>query len=307
MTTARAEMALPVHDQPSTPSDLPDRQTLSPAGQPGFAEVRPASLPPKVVPTWSEVRLYGQSSSRPRRRWRRRALITLVSLLLSGALTVTALMLLTPGVSDAEARVHASAAAHGATDPGGQVPALFAQSLVATEDSRFFSHHGIDSLGVLRAVSGPLRGGGDPGGSTLDQQLAKQLYTGGQGSAWDKVVQVSLAVKLDAAYSKQQILEMYAATVYFGNGYYGLAAAACGYFGVPPARLNDAQSTLLAGLPQAPSAYDPVTHLSLARSRQRHVLDRLVAVHTLTAAQADAVFSSPLHLATTAGANPTCR
>ena len=107
---------------------------------------------------------------------------------------------------------------------------------------------------------------------------------------------MTLAVKLDAAYSKQQILEMYASTVYFGGGFYGLTAAACGYFGQTPARLTATQATLLAGLPQAPSAYDPLTHLDLARSRQQHVLARLVATHALAANQAADIVRSPLGL-----------
>jgi membrane peptidoglycan carboxypeptidase len=102
--------------------------------------------------------------------------------------------------------------------------------------------------------------------------------------------------KLEARYSKQQILEMYLAAVYFGHGFYGLPAAARGYFEVAPSRLSWAQASLLAGLVQAPTAYDPYTHLDLARSRQRHVLDRLVATRVLTSGEADAAFAAPLGL-----------
>jgi len=167
--------------------------------------------------------------------------------------------------------------------------------VLATEDSRFFSHHGLDALGVLRAavagVSGARR---DFGGATLDQQLAKNLYT--RDDLASKVEQVVLSFKLEAQYTKNQILEMYLSEVYFGHGYYGLTAAAPGYFGVAPARLTWGQASVLAGLVQAPSAYDPYRHLALARSRQRHVLDRLVATKTLTVQQADEAYRSALNL-----------
>lgn len=232
-----------------------------------------------------------------RRRWCVRVLRVLVALTGVIIAAVGVVLAATPTVGDAEARVRAAASSHGSTDPGGRVPVAFASALIATEDSRFFHHHGIDPVGVARAAAGPFSGGGDQGGSTLDQQLAKQLY-GGRGSVLDKVEQVALAIKLDHTYSKQHILEMYAATVYFGNGYYGLTAAACGYFGATPARLTSAQSALLAGLPQAPSAYDPITHLRLARERQRHVIDRLVAVGAFSPARGRSVVAAPLHLMT---------
>jgi len=89
---------------------------------------------------------------------------------------------------------------------------------------------------------------------------------------------------------------MYLSAVYFGHGFYGLPAAARGYFATAPADLSWAQASMLAGLVQAPSAYDPYAHLDLARRRQRHVLDQLVATGTLTASQADTAFAAPLGL-----------
>jgi membrane peptidoglycan carboxypeptidase len=170
-----------------------------------------------------------------------------------------------------------------------------ARALIATEDSRFSSHHGLDSLGALRAATGSLSNH-DQGGSTLDQQFAKVVYTPGQSGVGAKLTQAGVALKLDANYSKPQILEMYLSSVYFGHGYWGLPAAARGYFGRPPGQLDWAQASMLAGLVQAPSAYDPINHRALAKSRQRHVLDRLVAVHAISAADADTVFVSPLGL-----------
>ncbi len=218
------------------------------------------------------------------------------SMVLAAVLGVTTLAVLTPSGGDAEAQIQALAAAHGTVDTAGAVPPLFARALVASEDARFYSHHGIDPQGVVRAASTALRGGVDQGGSTLDQQLAKQFYTSGHGPIADKVTQVAVAVKLDASYSKEQILEMYTATVYFGAGFYGLHAASCGYFAVLPSQLTQGQAAMLVGLLPAPSNYNPITHLTLARRRQQHVLDRLVAVGALTAHQGAADYAAALQL-----------
>lgn len=106
-----------------------------------------------------------------------------------------------------------------------------------------------------------------------------------------------LALKIDHAYPKPVILRDYLSTVYYGNGYYGLTAAAQGYFGTTPSRLSWAQASLLAGLVQAPSAYDPVRHWTAARERQHQVLARLVATGVMTSAQAEATYAAPLRLA----------
>lgn len=210
------------------------------------------------------------------------------------AVGVAALWPLTPTVAGAEGRIQQRLSAHSAADLYSlPTPDRTGRAVIATEDARFFSHHGLDSVGLLRSAFGVAsQRKGDPGGATLDQQLAKNLYT---GRSWvGQLAQVELSFKLENAYSKDQILEMYLSTVYFGHGFYGLSAASSGYFGVPPSQLSWAQASLLAGLVQAPSAYDPYSHRALARSRQRHVLDRLVAVGTLSAAQADRSYASPL-------------
>jgi membrane peptidoglycan carboxypeptidase len=110
------------------------------------------------------------------------------------------------------------------------------------------------------------------------------------------VAEAELALKLDASYSKNELLRLYLADVYFGNGFYGLPAAAGGYFGLTADELSWAQASMLAGLVQAPFEYDPLHHLSAGRLRQRHVLDRPVATGVLSVAQADAAFAAPLGL-----------
>lgn len=170
------------------------------------------------------------------------------------------------------------------------------EAIIATENSRFNADFGLDPISLLRTSINMVTRSADQGAATLEIQLAKNLYTPGRSGIKSKVEQVELAFKLDDHYTKDQVLLLYLNAAYFGHGNYGLMAAAHGYFGVAPDQLTWAQASLLAGLVQAPTAYDPYRHLTLAKSRQRHVLDRLVATHVLTAAEADAAYDVPLTL-----------
>ena len=228
-----------------------------------------------------------------------------VTLALLGVVAFGGLMLVTPSVGNAQQLVQAQDAAHHAAYPGPPVPARFAESLVATEDKRFYSEPGIDLYAVARVAAGYVTGHGIEGGATLYQQLAKLLYTQGQSTASDEAEQVALAVKLYLGYSRAQILRMYADVVYFGNNYYGLAAASCGYFGVQPAGLSWPQAAMLAGMVQGPSLDDPLTHPANARAREVHVVGRLVATGKLTRAQGNAALAVPLS-ALVAGAGQGC-
>ena len=235
--------------------------------------------------------------ARTRHRWRRRAVGVLAALVVLPVLGVVLLWPFTPGVSHAGRLV----AAHLRVFHSPQLVALpqpdkVGQALIATEDSRFFQTPGIDPLSVLRAGLATVTGSADTGGATLEQQLAKNLYFPQNDALTSKVSEAELALQLDAHYSKNDILRLYLADVYFGHGFYGLPAAASGYFGLSPAQLSWAQASMLAGLVQAPSAYDPIDHLSVGRLRQRHVLDRLVATKVLSPAQANAAFAAPLGL-----------
>src|SRR5215469_16657873 len=180
-------------------------------------------------------------------------LCILVFIIIGGVAVLFDLM---PPASKALALAQALARAHDVQYPGPAVPARFARALVATEDHRFYSEPGIDPFADGRVLVGWLDGkGGQQGGSTLDQQLAKMLYTPGRSGLGALAEEVVLGIKLNFAYSKAQILQMYADVAYFGHGYYGLATASCGYFGVMPARLTWPQAAMLAGLAQAPSIY----------------------------------------------------
>ena len=201
-----------------------------------------------------------------------------------------------PGVGDAEARVDRILALHHGVEGGMPPPSKLGTAIVAVEDEHFYSNFLIDILdGGGRAALATLQTSQDPGGSTIAQQLAKRLY--GRGSGLGATLrEIGLGVKLSLRYSKAQILEMYLNVVYYGHSYWGDVAAARGYFGKHPEALDWAQAAMLAGLPEAPSAYDPLEHYSLAKQRQRHVLDQLVINHYLTPTQANAAFREPLSL-----------
>lgn len=225
--------------------------------------------------------------SRGRRLLRRAAAAGLVGLLLALVLAAAA-WLATPGVGDARDRVDALLAEHGAPALEGELPGRVVAAVLATEDSRFPDHPGIDWRGALRAPWGALTGE-DLGGSTLPQQLAKNLYEEGAQDPLARVRSVVLAVKLDAHWSKEELLRMYLDSAYFGHGFWGVTAASEGYFGLAPGELSWAQASLLAGLLQAPSSYDPLRHPERAAARQDHVLDWLVDLGALTRAEADDV------------------
>src|SRR5262249_42018545 len=159
---------------------------------------------------------------------------------------------------------------------GGRVVPLSAvapalqHAVVATEDERFYGHHGVDVVGVLRALPyDATHLSLAQGASTITEQVAKLLYLNGDDrTPWRKLQDAALALKLENRYSKTQILDAYLDSVYFGEGAYGAWAASARYFGVSPAHLGTSQASLLAGLIQAPSAYDPRRHPALARERQ---------------------------------------
>jgi len=229
-------------------------------------------------------------------RWLRRVLIAMLAVALVCVLAFATLLLVTPSVSNAPSLAQAVDRAHGAAYPGPVVPSRFSDSLVATEDHRFYSEPGFDPIAIGRVIAGRVTGQPDQGGATLYQQLAKMLYTPGQAGRSVEIEQIILGIKLDLSYSKSQIMRLYADVAYFGHGYYGLAEGSCGYFGVTPAGLSWPQAALLAGLVQAPTADNPITHYTVARSREAHVLGRLVATGKLTRAQAGRAYRAPLHL-----------
>ncbi len=177
-------------------------------------------------------------------------------------------------------------------------PAL-RKATVATEDASFFDNPGVDFWAAIRALLQNLREGKlVSGGSTISQQLARNLYLSpderSSPSLWRKLRETLLAIRLNRQLSKDDILELYLNQVYYGNLAYGAEAAARTYFGKPARDLDLAEAALLAGLPQSPSAYDPFLHRAAARERQRTVLSRMVAAGYIDEAEADAASREPL-------------
>jgi membrane peptidoglycan carboxypeptidase len=236
----------------------------------------------------------------PRRSWRRRlawAVVKILAAIIALVLVATTLLYFcTPSAGQATSLAAAQASEHHIAYPGPPVPPNFAEALVATEDHRFYTDPGLDPLALFRVAASWLTGNTDGGGSTIDQQLAKNLYTSGNSSFPQIVEQVVLAVKLNHAYSRAEILRLYAEIAYYGHGYYGLQAASCGYFGVPVAQLSVVQAAMLAGAVNAPTYDDPLVYPARARARLVHVIDRMAAVGYLTAAQEQAALSAPLGL-----------
>ncbi|MCM1136794.1 MAG: transglycosylase domain-containing protein [Clostridium sp.] len=167
------------------------------------------------------------------------------------------------------------------------LPRFYLNAVVAVEDQRFYKHGGIDVISIGRAVAKDLQAGAlVEGGSTITQQLAKNLYFTQEKKFERKIAEVFVAWDLEQLCSKDEILELYVNDIYFGAGYYNIHDAAWGYFGKAPAELSQAESALLAGLPNAPSAYNPKTNPELAVQRQRQVLRRMGGCYMLTTEEA---------------------
>lgn len=202
-----------------------------------------------------------------------------------------------PAVDAVPAAVAAIDAAHGAAPVMVAPSDHIAAAIVAVEDGSFYTNDGIDTPALVRAALGFVTGT-DSGGSTIEVQLAHLAFPAPTSGLWGRVHRVTLAVQMDTHFTKSAILSMYLDAAYFGHGFYGIAAASRGYFGVDPSQLSWAQAALLAGLVQAPSALDPIDHSAAATARRGYVLQRLVDVGALSQAQADSLSHAPLGLRT---------
>jgi membrane peptidoglycan carboxypeptidase len=223
-----------------------------------------------------------------------RAVQVLAAVITLAAITFGVLWLVTPSVGNARQLAQGITSAHHAAYPGPPVPPKFAAALEATEDHRFDQEPGIDPIAVSRLAFDEATGRGDQGAATLYAQLAKMLYTPGDSSIAAQAEQGMLAIKLWASLGGPEVLRLYSDVVYFGHGYYGIAAASCGYFGVHPADMSWPQAALLAGLVQGPTVDDPLKFPAHALAREQHVLGRLVATGALTSAEASAYERIPL-------------
>lgn len=178
------------------------------------------------------------------------------------------------------------------------VPKSLIDATLSAEDPTFFENQGYDPNAVMRAIYINTSGRGSSGASTISQQVARLLYLPPEAryeiSIDRKINEVFMAIKLNEKFTKQEILEKYLNTIYYGNLAYGIQAAAKGYFGKDAKDLNLAEAAMLAGLPQAPSAYDPTVddeHYQLAKRRQKRVLDLMVQNNKISTVEADVAYS----------------
>ncbi len=167
-----------------------------------------------------------------------------------------------------------------------QIPAIYKDAVISVEDHRFYSHHGVDIIALGRALLRNIQTKEfSQGGSTITQQLAKNLFFTNEKKIERKAAELFVVYQLEKNYAKDVILEAYINTVYYGDGYYCIQDAAKGYFKKEPAEMTDYESTMLAGIPNAPSVYAPTKNNDLARKRQEHVLNRMVKCRTITKEQ----------------------
>lgn len=181
--------------------------------------------------------------------------------------------------------------------PLDQVSIVFLQAILATEDHRFWEHHGINKIRMIKALWSTLSGHRVQGASTITQQLAKNLFFSFEQTYTRKFKELLVAFQIESRFSKQDILEAYVNQIYIEPRSQGVAAAARFYFGKTAAQLNLSEAALLAGLPKSPTRYNPLRYPERARSRQRVVLQRMVAAGFITREQAAAAEADPLTFA----------
>jgi penicillin-binding protein 1A len=179
--------------------------------------------------------------------------------------------------------------------PLSEVPQPLVEAVIAVEDARFFEHPGMDIIGILRAIwTNVRRGGRVEGASTITQQLARSLFLTPERTYLRKFKELILAYKIELILNKEQILEMYLNQIYFGQGAYGVVAAAQTYFGKELAQLTLAESAFLAGLPKSPNNYSPFKYLERAKKRQEHVLMRMEEATFITPEERQEAVGQPL-------------
>lgn len=170
------------------------------------------------------------------------------------------------------------------------LPEVYVNAVISVEDHRFYRHGGIDLIAIARAVANDIRAWGFvEGGSTITQQLAKNLYFDQEKDISRKAAEVFMAYNIEKNYTKDEIFELYVNCIYFGDGYYSVGDASMGYFNKAPEDMSEYESTLLAGVPNAPSKYSPTKNPALAEKRQMKVLQRMEACGYLSREEAETV------------------
>ena len=182
--------------------------------------------------------------------------------------------------------------------PIAEIPKVMKDAVLAIEDSRFYSHGGVDYRGLLRAAIANLGRVKSQGASTITMQVARNVYLSSEKTFTRKLYEVLLTFKLEHQLSKDQILEIYMNQIFLGNRAYGFAAASEAYFGKPMKDLTIAEAAMLAGLPKAPSAYNPISNPNRARTRQLYIIERMEENGFITTAEAEAAKKQELKVRT---------
>ena len=182
--------------------------------------------------------------------------------------------------------------------PFGEIPKVMKDAVLAIEDARFYEHGGVDYKGVLRAAIENLRDAHSQGASTITMQLARNFYLSTEKTLTRKLYEVLLAMNIERQMSKEQILEVYMNQIFLGQRAHGFAAASEIYFGKPLKDITIAEAAMLAGLPKAPSAYNPIVNPKRATERQQYIIDRMLENGFITAQQHDAAKAEKLHYRT---------
>ena len=176
------------------------------------------------------------------------------------------------------------------------IPKVMVNAVLAIEDSRFYSHGGVDYKGLVRATLANLGRVKSQGASTITMQVARNVYLSSEKTFTRKLYEVLLTFKLEHMLSKDQILEIYMNQIFLGNRAYGFAAASEAYFGKPMKDLTIAEAAMLAGLPKAPSAYNPISNPSRARARQQYIIERMMENGFITGPEAESAKKQELHV-----------
>ncbi len=187
--------------------------------------------------------------------------------------------------------------------PFANIPKVMKDAVLAVEDARFYEHGGVDYIGFMRAAAASLKGGRQQGASTITMQVARNVYLSSERTLSRKTYEILLALRLEQQLTKDQILEIYLNQIYLGNRAYGFAAASEAYFGKPLQNITTAEAAMLAGLPKAPGANNPVVNPRRARARQLYVIDRMQETGFITAEQAAEAKKEELHLRDAADPN----
>lgn len=173
-----------------------------------------------------------------------------------------------------------------------ELPENYINAVIAVEDRRFFSHNGVDAISITRAILKDIQTMSlAEGGSTITQQLAKNVYFTQRKEFTRKIAEIFMAFEFEKECSKQEIFELYVNTIYFGDGYYCVYDAAKGYFDKIPKDMNLYESTLLAGIPNAPSVYSPNVNPELSKQRQAQVLYKMLKYNFISQDQANKILN----------------